>query len=148
MTSPIQVKALGEIAIRCGDLAPMVAFYRDVIGLPVLLDSSETGIVFFRIADGYAGHTTVLALFLPDAGRPALHPHGTSAPYTGPQSSFHHMALSVDYDQQDAITQWLDEMGIEFRVQEFDWIGWRGVFVKDPEGNTVELVAAKPKLDQ
>ena len=27
-----EIRALGEVAIRCADLGPMVAFYRDVLG--------------------------------------------------------------------------------------------------------------------
>ena len=30
------VRALGEVAIRCADLAAMTGFYRDVLGLSVL----------------------------------------------------------------------------------------------------------------
>ena len=42
--------------------------------------------------------------------------------------------------------QWLEEQAIEYQVQIFDWIGWRGIFVTDPEGNTVEFVAADASL--
>ena len=36
---------------------------------------------------------------------------------------------------------WYDANGIDYHVEEFGWIGWRGIFAKAPEGNTVELVA-------
>ena len=139
-----KVRALGEIAIRCHDLNGMMAFYRDVIGLEVLADSRSDGIVFFRIADGFGGHTAVLALFRNDAGNPDLHPTSTQRPQTGERSSLHHVALSLPFDEQDAVMAWYDAQGIAYRVQEFGWIGWigwRGIFTTDPEGNTVELVA-------
>lgn len=60
---------------------------------------------------------------------------------TGPGSSLHHIALTVDFDAQDAAIAWYEENGLDYRVQRFGWIGWRGVFTTDPEGNTVELVA-------
>ena len=41
---------------------------------------------------------------------------------------------------------WLRWHGHAFDIGHFDWIGWRGVFLKDPEGNTVELVAALPAV--
>lgn len=141
---PAPVKGLGEIAIRCQDLGLMMAFYRDIAGLELLSDQSATGIVFFRISAGYAGHTTILALFLPSAGRPALHPHTDQLPIAGKRSSLHHLALSVDYANQPALMDWLKQRDISFNVQIFDWIGWRGVFVQDPEGNVVEFVAADP----
>ena len=143
---PIAIKALGEVAVRCADLATMTAFYRDVVGLTVLKDFSETGIVFFKIAEGCGGHTTVLALFAYEVGRPELHAHSEDAPETGVRSSLHHIALTVDYAAQDGIMAWLSEQGIAYRIQTFDWIGWRGVFINDPEGNTVEFVAADASL--
>ena len=41
---------------------------------------------------------------------------------------------------------WYDRQGIDYSVQHFGWIGWRGVFTKDPEGSTVELVAYDPAM--
>ncbi|MEM7042832.1 MAG: VOC family protein [Pseudomonadota bacterium] len=135
------VRALGEIAIRCADLENMAAFYRDIIGLEHLSGDHRDGIIFFKIAEGFAGHTAVLALFRPDAGRPELHPQGTEPPATGAGSSLHHLALSMPFDEQEAVMRWYKRNGIEYHVQIFDWIGWRGIFTTDPEGNTVELVA-------
>jgi len=60
------VRALGEIAIRCIDFDAMVAFYRDVIGLEPFNDPENGQIAFFRIAEGFGGHTAVLALFRHD----------------------------------------------------------------------------------
>ena len=136
-----EVKALGEVAIRCADVERQMAFYRDILGLEVLSGDHRDGIVFFRIGQGYGGHTTVLALFAPDAGRPEIHPQGQAAPATGAGSSLHHIALTVDFDAQEAAMAWYARNGIDYSVQEFGWSGWRGVFARDPEGNTVELVA-------
>jgi len=133
------VRALGEIAIRCRDLEAMTAFYRDIIGLEVLKGFHREGIVFFRIAAGYGGHTCVLALFGPDAGNETLHPRGV--PQGAATSSLHHLALTVGRTEQDRAVEWYRKNGIETKIQEFAWIGWRGVFTTDPEGNTVELVA-------
>ncbi|MGI9479993.1 MAG: VOC family protein [Hyphomicrobiaceae bacterium] len=143
---PFAVNDLGEIAIRCADIDAMFAFYRDVVGLEVLSDTRDQGIAFLKICDGFEGHTTVLALFLPHAGRPNLHPHGTDPPETGVRSSLHHLALNVAFDDQDLIMKWLADRNVDYRVQVFGWIGWRGIFFEDPEGNTVEFVAADGSL--
>ena len=137
------VRALGEIAIRCRDMDAMEAFYADVIGLERLA-RRESGIVFFRIAEGYGGHTAVLALFDKDAGRPGTHPRGDD-PETGVRSSLHHIALTVSHAEQEEAMRWYDSLKQPYNVQDFDWIGWRGVFTTDPDGNTVELVAATGK---
>lgn len=135
-------RALGEIAIRCADMAAMVDFYENVIGLTRLNGGHDSAITFFRIAEGFDGHTQVLALFHHEAApRPGLHPNGADKPMTGAQSSLHHVALSLPFAEQVAVMRWYDQIGQPYRVERFGWIGWRGVFTTDPEGNTVELVA-------
>ena len=126
------VRALGEIAIRSRNMAAMKRFYGETLGLP-LLSERPNGIVFFRIANGFAGHTTVLALFPAEA-----------APQAGQGASLHHIALSLPWAEQEAAQAWLAAQGCPVHVEDFDWIGWRGVFTHDPDGNTVELVAARP----
>ena len=119
----------------------MAAFYENVIGLTVLRKFHGDGILFFELGKSYGGHTQVLALFRHDAGRPELHPRSETLPNTGAGSSLHHIALAVDKADQDAICAWFDGEGLDYKVQEFPWIGWRGIFTTDPDGNTVELVA-------
>ncbi|WP_394199982.1 VOC family protein [Litoreibacter albidus] len=138
------VRALGEIAIRCIDLNAMVAFYRDVVGLEPMNDPDTGDIVFFRIADGIAGHTAVLALFRHDIEGAGNTRTGSEPPATGPGSSLHHLALSLHWEEQDAVVAWYEKLEREYQVETFAWIGWRGVFTKDPDGNTVELVAKEP----
>lgn len=129
-------RALGEIAIRCADLDAMAAFYHDVIGLNLVEDGDRPGrIRFFKIADGVAGHITVLALF-----------EDPNPPDTGARSSLHHLALSLPYAEQEAAIAWYEKIRQPYRVQLFPWVGWRGVFTEDPEGNTVELVAYDASL--
>ncbi|MEM9754435.1 MAG: VOC family protein [Pseudomonadota bacterium] len=145
MERGFQIRALGEIAIRCADMAAMVDFYTRVLGLEVLSGDHRSGIVFFRIAEGFGGHISVLALFdKAFEGRPGLHPTSEHAPITGGASSLHHLAFSLPAAEQEAAMAWFQSLGVPFRVERFGWIGWRGIFVTDPEGNTVELVAADP----
>ena len=85
MATTTPIRALGEIALQVRDLDAMQAFYENVVGLEVLRRFPD--IVFFKIAEGYAGHTQVLALF--DRG----------APYddrTGDRPPLDHIAFSVD----------------------------------------------------
>lgn len=52
---------MGEIALRVENLEVMQAFYEEVVGLE-LMQRFETA-AFFRIAEGYGGHTQIIALF-------------------------------------------------------------------------------------
>jgi catechol 2,3-dioxygenase-like lactoylglutathione lyase family enzyme len=133
-------RALGEIALRTRNMAAMVAFYRDVLGLELLRRRDRGRIVFFRLADGFAGHTAVLALFEEAAAEIVGGGAGQR------RSSLHHLALSLPRAEQTAAEAWFERQGLAYRVEEFAWIGWRGVFVDDPDGNTVELVAYDPLL--
>ena len=130
-----QPRALGEIAIRCTDVQAMADFYENTIGLTHLSGDHRTGIVFFKISEGFDGHTAILALFSAD-----------TRPETGARSSLHHIALSLPYDEQDAVMAWYDKLEQPYRIEHFGWVGWRGIFTEDPEGNTVELVAYHSSL--
>ena len=55
------VRGLGEIAVRINDLDTMQRFYEEVIHLPLM--TRIPNCAFFKIADGFGGHTQVLALF-------------------------------------------------------------------------------------
>jgi catechol 2,3-dioxygenase-like lactoylglutathione lyase family enzyme len=132
-----RLRALGEIAIRTANMAAMVAFYQDVLGLRLLSRRDQGRIALFRLGDGFAGHTAVLALF--DAA-------GEEVAGGAVRSSLHHLALSLPREEQDAAQAWLDQQAIPYRVEEFAWIGWRGVFLDDPDGNTIELVAYDASL--
>ena len=143
MSRPFSPRALGEIAVRCTLFSEMVAFYRDEIGLTVLPDGDRGGIVFFDLGPSHGGHRQVLALFDHGIeGHPVPPVAGGSV--DGPRSTLHHIALALSHAEQEAAEAWLRERGHPTRWQEFGWIGWRGLFTRDPDGNTVELVAAVP----
>jgi len=138
---PFTPRAIGEVAIRCADPARMAAFYENVIGLTRLGGEDGGPIIFLKVAQGFGGHTAILALFRHDTARPGVHHGSPVPPETGARSSLHHLALSLPYAEQVAVMAWYDQIGQPYTVEHFDWVGWRGVFTTDPEGNTVELVA-------
>ena len=127
---PFTIGGLGEIAIRCRDIAAMRAFYGGTLGLPVLANRGD-GLTFYRLGEGVGGHIQVLALFAADGGEVA----------SGPAASLHHIALGLTPQDQERAIAHYEAIGQPYRIEPFDWIGWRGVFTADPEGNTVELVA-------
>lgn len=151
-TQPFKPRALGEIAIRCRDFQAMCDFYERVLGLdrlkPAERGGHRDGIAFFHLGESHAGHVAVLALFSDDAGGVSMSPttqdEGPNLA-VGRRSSLHHLALSLPWDEQEAAAKWLEQEGCPTRFEIFEWTGWRGLFTKDPDGNTVELVAADPE---
>lgn len=125
---PFQIGGLGEIAIRCCDMPAMRAFYGGLLGLKLLAER-HAGLVFYDLGAGIAGHRQVLALFTGDAAT------------TGTSSALHHIALGMTPQDQEQAMAWYETHQQPYHIEHFDWIGWRGVFTKGPEGNTVELVA-------
>lgn len=125
------IRALGEIALRVHDLGEMQRFYEEVIGLKLMRRFEKSA--FFQIAEGYAGHTQILALF----------DRSDEPGYTSPsaeRSTIDHIAFGIALADYPAEKQRLQSLGTEVRTAEHAWVHWRSLYVKDPEGNTVELV--------
>src|SRR5215813_2045715 len=85
-----RVKGLGEVSICVKDLESMRKFYEEVVGLEVL--RVDESFVFFKIAEGYGGHTQNLALF--DATNTGFL-ESKSEQLNFEQSTLHHIALNV-----------------------------------------------------
>ena len=125
------VHALGEIALIVNDLEIMERFYTEVVGLEVL--RKFPGIVFYKIGNGYAGHTQILALFHHSVrNRPVRD--------TKSVSSLFHFALAIGLEDYDREKQRLEDLGQTVRTEEFAWVHWRSLFITDPEGNSIEFV--------
>jgi catechol 2,3-dioxygenase-like lactoylglutathione lyase family enzyme len=136
------IQGLGEIALRVKNLNAMRRFYEDVVGLTVWRElqyppdakgQSKPEVVFFKIANGYKGHTRILALFdrSPIMGYRGLDPERTT---------FDHLAFEISLADYEAEKERIERLGVKVRTREFPSFHWRSLFLNDPEGNAVELV--------
>ena len=84
-------------------------------------------------ADGYGGHTQVLALFdrSGQAGYRGLDPGRTTVD---------HLAFEIDRADYAVEKARLERLGVPVTTAEHAWVRWRSLYVDDPEGNTVEWV--------
>ena len=137
MTTARAIRGLGEIALRVADLDRMQAFYEGVIGLELLRRFPQSA--FFRIADGVAGHTQILALFDRSA---ALGYHGLNSE----QTTVDHLAFAIALEDFAAEKARLEAAGMRVETAEHTWVQWRSLYVNDPEGNRVELVCFDPSV--
>ena len=124
------IMGLGEVGLRVNDLEQMVNFYEHVIGLEPW--QRFEGGVFFRIAEGFAGHTRVLGLF-DRRTRDPIAPRAEA-------STLDHFAFEIPLSAYESERARLESLGLSVRTREFPGLHWRGLFVRDPEGNTVEFV--------
>lgn len=129
------VRGLGEIALRVSDLHRMQDFYQRVIRLELI--GTFPNAVFFKLADGYEGHTQVLALF--DRSQSPNY-QGLSAE----RSTIDHVAFEVSLADLEGERKRLEQLGLEVTTAEHAWVHWRSLYVNDPEGNMVELVCYDP----
>jgi catechol-2,3-dioxygenase len=125
------VRGIGEIALRVNNLDVMQKFYEEVIGLPLMIRTPNSA--FFKIAEGYSGHTQVLALF--DRSGTVGY-RGTDAA----TSTLDHIAFEIALADLANEQARLAALGFEVEVAEHEWVHWRSLYLIDPEGNQVELV--------
>ncbi len=125
------IKGLGEIALRVQDLDGMQRFYADIIGLELIKRFPTAA--FFKIADGYAGHAQVVALFdrSAETGYQELNPATTTVD---------HFAFEIAREDFAAEKLRLEQLGLAVHTTEHAWVHWRSLYVVDPEGHEVELV--------
>jgi len=122
-----RVKGLGEVSIQVRDLDAMQKFYEEVVGLEVL--RRDESFVFFKVAEGYGGHTQNLALF--EASK-TLNPQ---------ESTLHHIALNVALEDFETEKMRLEGLGLKIHATVHEWLHVRSLYFYDPEGNHLEFVA-------
>jgi catechol-2,3-dioxygenase len=130
-----RIKGLGEVSIRVKNLGVMQQFYEEVVGLEVL--RREGSFVFFKIAQGYGGHTQNLALF--DVVN-QMFLETKSDQISSAQSTLHHIALNISLEDYDIEKRRLEGLGIKVVATEHEWLHIRSLYFSDPEGNLLELV--------
>lgn len=132
------IQALGEIAFRVNNLDKMQKFYQDVIGLE-LLQRFETS-AFFKIAEGFEGHTQILALF-----------DRTDSPdYQGldaAKTTVDHIAFTISLADFESEKRRLESLGLKVDKSTHAWVKWRSLYLTDPEGNRVELVCFDERVN-
>jgi catechol-2,3-dioxygenase len=132
MTRRSAVKSLGEVALRVNNLPEMRRFYHEVLGLEEL--GAFGSAVLFRIADDFGGHTQVLGLF------------DRSVPVGPEHTTVDHIAFTIALSDFESERQRLKALGFKVEVKNHDWVRWRSLYLRDPEGNQVELVCYDPSL--
>jgi catechol 2,3-dioxygenase-like lactoylglutathione lyase family enzyme len=125
----VKLRGVYETVLYAEDVAATAAFYADVLRLRVV-DGPDERSAALRLADG-----GVLLLFEPKGsaapGRPVPSHGATGAG---------HIAFAVEPGSLGRWAAALRERGLEIE-QEVEWEpGGRSLYVRDPAGNSVELV--------
>jgi catechol 2,3-dioxygenase len=143
MAPLVRPRALGEIVLRVRDIPRAIGFYRDVLGL-ALMRHVEDRFAFMRIETGLEGHERIIGLF--SADEPSNRSDTVWGRPDGGAPSLHHFALEIPLAEYEGAVDALTRAGLNPDTNAHRWIGWRSIYISDPDGNTVELVAADPSI--
>lgn len=135
----VHIMHIAEVGLSVKDLPRSVAFYQKVLGLEIV--RAYPTIVFLKAGEldsplGRGGHPQLLVLFdrqvQPDIALTTLD----------------HIAFEIPLEGFQAEHQRLQQFGLEVSERiwrgEYAWLGARSLFIDDPDGNNVELIARDP----
>jgi catechol 2,3-dioxygenase len=141
--NPIRPLGVGEVVVRVADLGRSIAFYRDILGFQ-LIRVLHDAIAFMRVADGVQGHTQIIGLFSKDW--PSSRAGKTWDGAEPRLSTLHHFAIEISLDDYDEVLEYLRQQGLEPNPATHAWIGWRSIYISDPDDHTVEFVCFDPAI--
>ena len=137
IANPIRPLGVGEVVVRVADLDRSIAFYRDILGFE-LIRVLHGAIAFMRVADGVQGHTQIIGLFRRDW--PASREGKTWDGCEPRMATLHHFATEISLKDYTGVLEYLTGQGLNPNTSIHSWIGWRSIYVSDPDENTVEFV--------
>ncbi|HUK63034.1 MAG TPA: VOC family protein [Dongiaceae bacterium] len=133
--APPAIRRVVETALYVEDMSRAVAFYRDVLGLAPMSVGN-------RLSAFDAGAATVLLLFHRGATREGFRwPGGFIPPHDG--SGPLHVAFAVDGDDLEAWERALVAHGVAIESRVTWERGGRSLYLRDPDGHSVELVTPR-----
>ncbi|MBV9924668.1 MAG: VOC family protein [Acidobacteria bacterium] len=130
------IKGIDHVVVRARDLERMVGFYRDVLGCAVEKRRDDLGLVHVR-----AGASLIDLISVDgELGR-----QGGAAP-AAEGRNMDHLCLRVEPFDEEEIRRHLRSHGVE-ASQLYNNYGAEGegpsLYLKDPEGNVIELKGAR-----
>ena len=128
----LSMRRIDHVVIRVRDLAPMLAFYVDLLGCTLEREKPEVGLYQLRAGDS-------LVDLVPVDG--PLGRAGGAAP--GAEGhNMDHLCLRIEPFDGEALLEWLRDRGMDpGRVESRYGAEGDGpsIYLRDPEGNVVEL---------
>ncbi|HVN30212.1 MAG TPA: VOC family protein [Candidatus Binataceae bacterium] len=126
MRAPIKIAEIDHVVFRCRDQSRMLDFYTRVMGLTEERRLEQIGLIQLRAGKSMIDLVPIPADQLNEAGR-----------------NVDHVCLGIETDDLGAVARSLKEIGIEVMGEPATRYGTRGmglsIYVRDPEGNVIEL---------
>jgi glyoxylase I family protein len=130
---PFRIGEIDHVVLRCADRERALRFYVDILGLAEERRIDKIGLIQLR-----AGRSMIDLVPAPDKA-------------AGLGLNVDHLCLGVENEEFDAMLGYLRERGVEMVGEPGTRYGAHGmglsVYVRDPEGNVVELKQMPPASD-
>ena len=131
-----KIRGLTEVVISVHDMEKSLNFYRDILGLMVMSPPDFRGAVFLRVSQ--EPDTVPQQLVLVPL------PEGTDAfPTERVRRPLHHLGIEVAREDFENERERLQGLGFDVRFGEHPFLPLKGMYLDDPDGNEVELIAMK-----
>lgn len=130
------VRGLAEIVLMVADVQRSLHFYRDVLGLSVISPPEMKGPVFLQVGDPIDGVPQQIVLVPRPADAPEL-------AIDRRHRLLHHLALIVSSTEFSSERGRLEGLGIQLRTGEHPFLAVQAMYLDDPDGNEVEIVATR-----
>lgn len=147
------ITGVAEIVLSVADLPKMRAFYVEVMGFPVHSEAchdvgseatvgGEPTITFLTIREtetplGRGGHPELLALI---DYRRHVFAKARLVGHDVSRSTLNHLAFEIPPESYGEHLERLEGLGLAPQTSEFPGMSARAMFIKDPEGNSIELM--------
>jgi catechol 2,3-dioxygenase-like lactoylglutathione lyase family enzyme len=131
-----KVRGLGEVVVWVHDMDKALHFYSEVLGLDKMSPPDFRGAVFLQAGQPAISCPQQIVLVPLPAGTPAF-------PSDRKQRTLHHLGLEVAAEDFEAERKRLEGLGYEVRFGEHPFLPLKGMYLDDPDGNEVELIASR-----
>src|ERR1700741_2979545 len=131
---PFMVQGIDHIVLRARERSRALAFYCELLGCTVEREQPELGLTQLR-----AGRSLIDLVTLDG-------PLGAGEP-PGPGRNLEHFCVTIAPFEESALIAWLTARGINVRepASRYGAQGeGRSFYIEDPDGNHLELKAARP----
>jgi len=130
---------IAEVGLSVKDLPRSVAFYQEVLGFETV--RAYPTMAFLKAGEldsplGRGGHPQLLVLF------------DRQVQIDIALTTLDHIAFEIPLEHFQAERERLQRLGLDVSERiwrgEYSWLGARSLFLDDPDGNNVELIAHDP----
>ncbi|MCH8065225.1 MAG: VOC family protein [Chloroflexi bacterium] len=128
-----KIRGLTELVIWVRDMEKALHFYRDALGLTVMSPPDFRGAVFLQVGESKEVPQQIVLVPLPK--------DAPGAPAERSQRALHHIGLELAAQDFEQERERLQSLGFEVRLGEHPFLPLRGLYIDDPDGNEVELIA-------